>query len=160
MDARPLLPLDDKEFDDVENLDNKWTRRNISRHSQIPCTFNWRSIIFAGLLLALWVLSAVASSAAFHYYQRRHYYDPQITFSPAQSEIEYIVQNFQQNISEASVAFRDPLTVDDAWDDLYNGMLTTRFRYMPADNPSSCRWIQVIDLATRGKSFAQPDFTG
>ena len=125
-DALPLLTADELDGRDVARKYNLGYNRRFSDAANHPTAAAWRKGLYSGLLLLLWLSTAVLSSTAWHYHeysQRRHItlYGAQKTFSPAQSAIEYIVQTFQQNITEVPLAFQDPNTADLAWDDLYNG---------------------------------------
>ncbi|KAK4493601.1 hypothetical protein PRZ48_015268 [Zasmidium cellare] len=43
-----------------------------------------------------------------------------MTYSPVQSEIEYVVKTFDHNLVNSPVEFQDPETVDQAWASLYD----------------------------------------
>ncbi len=132
-----VLLLTDEELDD-DILEKRYDL-GYSRHPlDVSRRFGngtWSRVCYIGGLLVIWLSTAVVSSGVWNYWLHSgHKSDmnrDQLIFSPAQSEVEYLVQTFQQNISEVPVSFRDPDTADMAWDDLYN----SKWRGRSLNNP-------------------------
>ena len=61
-------------------------------------------------------------------FQQIKLFPSQMTYSPAQSEIEYVVQSFDHNLVNSPLDFQDPATVDDAWASLYAGVFSFTLR--------------------------------
>ena len=57
-------------------------------------------------------------------FQQSKLFPSQMTNSPAQAEIEYVVRSFEHNLVNSPIEFQDPDTVDDAWASLYDGAHT------------------------------------
>ena len=96
--------------------------------------------LYVGSVFVLWLSTVVVSAGIWSHYGLHQRTlttvgASQMTYSPAQSEIEYFVLTFQQNISEVHRDFRDPDTVDEAWLGLYARELFGRStKVITADN--------------------------
>ena len=72
-----------------------------------------------GAIAVCWMISVFLSGyLGSNWPQSRNAY--QQTYSPVQSEIEYVLKTFEQDIVFAPIEFQNPDTVDEAWLSLYD----------------------------------------
>ncbi|KAK7890231.1 hypothetical protein LTR67_008116 [Exophiala xenobiotica] len=134
------------------------------------CIFQFVSTIIG------WALVVVLSLALLHNnvwgsdrFQQTKLFPAQLTYSPAQDEIEYRVQTFQQNLQDSLLEFQDPEMVDQAWSDLYNcendlgaSALYLSFRpqlthYNPADGMTSISKEEATHLTNKTSPIVPGD---
>ena len=73
-------------------------------------------------IIALLSIDAIkARTWSSNRFQQTKRFPSQMTYSPAQSEIEYVVKTFDHNLVNSPIDFQDPETVDGAWANLYDG---------------------------------------
>jgi hypothetical protein len=117
--------LDLPAFDEEKHEEKQeWQRGDHSRRRRTCYTrcFQSLAVIFPWTAaVALSVYIVLTKTWGSNRFQQTKLFPSQMTYSPAQSEIEYVVRTFDHNLVNSPVKFQDPDTVDAAWADLYDG---------------------------------------
>ena len=130
-DNLPLLSVRSSESLDLPTIENdkygderEWEDENRPRTRRLCCAILSRVLMHVlpwtiTIALSVYILSTKTWGS--NRFQQTMLFPSQMTYSPVESEIEYIVQTFDHNLVNSPVEFQDPETVDAAWADLYDG---------------------------------------
>ena len=119
--------LDLSAFDDEEHEEKPTRQRGDPRQRSRACYspfYRALALIFPWTAtIALSVYIILTRTWGSNRFQQTMLFPSQMTYSPAQSEIEYVVRAFDHNLVNSPIEFQDPDTVDAAWAGLYDGEL-------------------------------------
>jgi hypothetical protein len=117
---KPLLSSPLSEQDDAEPYEPPNGRQSPWRQ-WLPYVIILNTVVSWGLVIGLSIIIINSRMTGADRFRQHKLYPAQLTYSPAQDEIEYEVKVFHKGIEDAPSEFQGPPSaqLDNAWEDLY-----------------------------------------